>query len=184
MTPHAKIPTGVDVHAPLATLHHAHGSILAQMDALRGLPALVEAMERARQVAAGTLLLFRGDVLQHHEDEEKALFPAVVAAAEPGPEREEVEAMVTRLRFEHHAIERAWQDLQPSLRLVAAGRAEHLDTSAVERLVDAYRAHAGLEEERFLPLAQAILGRDARREEALGLELHMRRLPDAGVGHI
>jgi hypothetical protein len=49
-----------------------------------------------------------------------------------------------------------------------------VDTATVNTLVTEYRAHARLEEVAFLPLAQAILGRNSNHMAALGLSLHIR----------
>ena len=57
-------------------------------------------------------------------------------------------------------------------------RAVAIDPPLVACLVEAYTRHAHFEEEQFLPLAQTILGRDANHLAAVGLGLHMRRLPD------
>jgi hypothetical protein len=47
----------------------------------------------------------------------------------------------------------------------------------LEPLVTQYRAHAQFEEQSFLPLSQAILGRNSHHLAALGLSLHMRHTP-------
>ena len=44
-------------------------------------------------------------------------------------------------------------------------------------MVQRYQAHAQLEEQAFLPLAQTILGRNDNHMAALGLTLHMRHVP-------
>ena len=183
MSPSAAPPdTGVDIHAPFATLHHAHGAIASQLADLQGLPRLVEQMQRARELAARTLVLFNGEVLRHHQDEERELFPAALRSADPR-ERAALETMVARLRAEHRRIERLWRELEPQLKGVARGRAEPLDPGAVEQLVSLYAEHAAFEEQHFLPLAQEILGRDPHHLAAFGVSLHMRRLPDV-TGHI
>ena len=45
---------------------------------------------------------------------------------------------------------------------------------ALQAMVQRYQAHAKLEEQVFLPLAQTILGRNGNHMAALGLSLHMR----------
>ena len=47
---------------------------------------------------------------------------------------------------------------------------------AVQSLVRKYAAHAKLEQDQFLPLAERILGRDSTEMAALGLSLHMRHV--------
>jgi len=174
--------TGVAIDAPLATLYHAHGTIVSQLGELSDMPRLVVLMKRTREIAARMLVLFNGEVLRHHGDEERELFPAVLASAGPGEVRQ-VERMVDRLRAEHRWIEATWRDLEPSLKLAARGRADSIDASAVAHLVRLYEQHAQFEEEQFLPVAQQILGRDRNHLEALGVALHLRRVPDI-PGHV
>ncbi|MDP3827667.1 MAG: hemerythrin domain-containing protein, partial [Polaromonas sp.] len=76
-----------------------------------------------------------------------------------------------------------WKKLEPAVKAVAKSQSVDLDLDAVEELVHAYSSHARFEEEHFLPLAQAILGRNGNHMEALGLSLHLRHTPQP-VGHI
>src|SRR5512140_3461699 len=96
---HASAPQQhpVDLDAPLASFSHCHAGITAQLEALAGLPALVEAAQRAKEVAKGTVALFADAVFEHHAEEERELFPAVLRSAAPGAERERVGAMVAQL---------------------------------------------------------------------------------------
>ncbi len=128
------------------------------------------------------LVLFNGEVLRHHQEEEQQLFPAVLRSASEA-EQPAVAGMVERLRTEHRWVERLWRELEADLKLAARGRAEGLDAAAVSQLVRLYTQHAAFEERHFLPLAQAILGRRPRDLEALGLSMHMARLPEI-PGHV
>jgi len=176
------IDTGVDIDAPLATLHHAHGAIVGQLAELEDLPRLVVLSQRARELAARVLVLFNGEVLRHHQEEERQLFPAVQRSA-AAEERPGIARMVERLRSEHRWIERLWRELEPDLKLAARGRAEQLDAGKVTQLVRLYGQHAAFEEQHFLPLAQAILARRPHHLQALGLAMHMDRLPEIS-GHV
>ena len=64
---------------------------------LARLPALLDAADQARAVAADTLRLFDEGVLAHHLDEEKVLFPSVQRSAMPGDEAALVETLAERL---------------------------------------------------------------------------------------
>lgn len=176
------VDTGVDIHAPFATLHHSHEAIVSQLGQLDQLPQLVASMQQARELAARTLELFNGEVLRHHQDEERELFPAVLRAV-PEADKSAVASTIQRLLAEHRAIERIWRGLEPVLKEVARGRPEPLDAGAVALLVRLYEQHASFEEQHFLPLAQQVLGRDERELTALGMALHIRRLPTI-TGHI
>lgn len=163
---------------PLDGFSRCHLGILTQLAAVAELPQLMAAADKARHVAADTLSLFDSSVLQHHADEEKDLFPAVLRSAAPGEERERVGQMAQQLEGEHRAIEALWAQLKPAVKAVAHGRAgAGIDAEALEELTQLYLAHARFEEQHFLPLAQQILGRDSRHLAALGIALHMRHVP-------
>lgn len=163
--------------APLDQFSNCHAGIVSHLQAFGELPELLGPAERARQIAADMLAFFKDTVHEHHADEEKALFPAVLASAFRGEEQDRVRAMVGQLVAQHRAIESLWRLLEPELRKVAKGQASALATDAVQMLVSEYRAHAAFEEREFLPLAHAILGRNGNHMAALGLSLHMRHAP-------
>ncbi len=94
-------PPGGGADAPIAEFSKCHERILRKLEALGGLPALLDAATRARQVAADTVRFYRDVVLEHHVEEERDLFPAVLASATAGDERSRVQAIVERLTREH-----------------------------------------------------------------------------------
>jgi hypothetical protein len=171
------------IDTPLDGFSRCHLGILTKLAAAAELPQLIAAADKARHVAADMLSLFESSVLEHHADEEKDLFPAVLGSATPGEEREQVERMAQRLTAEHRAIEALWERLKPAVKAMAHGRPGELDAEAMEDLSRLYLAHARFEEQNFLPLAQQILGRDSRHLAALGIALHMRHVPQP-MGYI
>lgn len=171
---------------PLDTFTQCHAGILAQMHSFAELPALLEPAAQARRLAGQMLKFFPQVVREHHAEEEQELFPAVLGASVKGPERELVQVMVERLTAEHRQVEAMWSRLESALTAVAKGRDTELDASAVQRLVTTYIGHAQYEEQQFLPLAQALLGRNSDHMAALGLSIHLRHaLPEvlSRVGH-
>lgn len=165
--------------SPIEDFSQCHAGILSRLQALDTLPALLEPAARARQIAADTLKFLREAVFEHHAEEEQELFPAVLASARKGVEREKVQAIVTELTAEHRQVEAAWSALEPKLKAVAKGHDTDLDGVEVATLVRAYQAHARYEEEVFLPLSQTILGRNSNHLAALGVSLHLRHaLPE------
>lgn len=167
-------PTGTGADAPIAEFSKCHEGILRKLEALGGLPALLDAATRAREVAADTVRFYRDVVLEHHVEEERDLFPAVLASASAGDERNRVQAIVERLTREHREVERAFAKLEPALKEAARGHTAALDPAAVLAVVAKYEAHARFEEQEFLPLSQRILGRNGDHMAALGLALHLR----------
>ncbi len=166
--------TPVNTDAPLTNFAHCHEGILKRLNALDELPALLEPAARARQIAEQSLEFFREAIFEHHLEEERELFPAVLASAQPGEELEKVKAMVKRLTEEHRMVEALWKRLEKGLKPVAKGHSTDLDVTEVHRLEEEYTAQARFEEAEFLPLSEIILGRNSNHMAALGLSLHMR----------
>ncbi len=180
------VPTRADlleIERPLDVFSQCHSGIVSHLTALGDLPELAEAADRARAIAVGNLELFRHAVYEHHGDEEKELFPAVLRSALPGEEADAVALIVEELTRQHRAIEALWKEIEPAVKAVARGAHADLDAAAVHELVASYLEHAAYEEAEFLPLAQEILGRDSKHMAALGVSLHLRHAPQV-VGYI
>ena len=161
-------------HSPIDDFSQCHVGIVDHLQALGQLPALLEPAARARQIAADTVAFFREAVYEHHAEEERELFPAVLASAAKGVERDKVQAIVDELTAEHRQVEAAWSKLEPKLKAVAKGHEAEVDGAEITALVETYQAHARYEEEVFLPLSQSILGRNSNHLAALGMSMHMR----------
>ena len=169
-------PPAVNTDAPISNFNNCHVGILRRLNTLGELPALLEPAARARTIAEDSLEFFREAIFEHHLEEERELFPAVMASAQPGEELQRVKAMAQRLTDEHRAIEKLWKSLEKGLKQVAKGHSTELDVSDLQRLVAEYQAHAQYEETEFLPLSEQILGRNSNHMAALGLSLHMRHV--------
>lgn len=165
----------VDLTSPLNEFSLCHAGIVAQLSAVAALAMPPAADVQSRSIASALLALFRGTVPDHHADEEQELFPAVVRAASAGDERLRLQAMVDRLTTEHRVVEALWEELEPAASATARGRPGSMDHSVAADLVQRYLDHAAFEEQTFLPLAKAILGRSGERMAGLGLALHLRR---------
>jgi len=166
----------VDTAAPISNFNNCHVGIVKRLKALDELPALLEPAARARQIAEESLEFFREAIFEHHLEEERELFPAVIASAQAGDELTRVKAMAKRLTDEHRAVEALWKQLEKGLKPVAKGHSTNLDVSELHRLVTEYQAHANFEETEFLPLAEQILSRNSNHMAALGMSLHMRHV--------
>ena len=183
-TPIARTPATDPADAPLDTFSQCHAGILSNLQRFGELPALLEPAAKARQIATDMLTFFRDAVFEHHIDEERELFPAVLASATQGDEHDLVQLMVDRLTKQHRELEGLWKRLEPGLRKVAKGQPSDVSVEKIEQLVTQYRVHAEFEEREFLPLSQAILGRNANHLSALGLSLHMRHTPSPVKGYV
>lgn len=165
-----------DGGSPINNFTDSHEGIISNLKSLGEVPSLLEPALRAKAIAEKTLNFFRPAVFDHHREEEKDLFPAVLAAAEKGAERDKVKAMADSLTAEHRVIEAIWRELEPQLSKLASGHIGLMDTALVDHLVEKYQAHAMLEEQHFLPLAEVILRRKDPQMAELALSLHMRHV--------
>jgi hypothetical protein len=164
--------------APIANFSQCHAGIVSELDQLDRLPALLAPVAQARQIATHALGFFRTAAFEHHAEEERELFPAVLASASKGEEHDKVVALVDQLTHEHRQIEATWKLLEPALKAIAKGQDSRLPVdevaTMVASLVTDYRGHAHFEEVYFLPLSQTILSRNGDHMAALGLALHTR----------
>ena len=173
----------IDTDQPINTFMQCHAGFVTRLRVFAQLPELVEQARSAQLLAQEMLEMFRGPVLEHHADEERELFPAVLRSAQPGAEAQAAQQMVQRLESEHRYIEGLWKQLENQVGAAARGKAPELDAQAMEELVLAYLVHASFEEQHFLPLAEKILSRNGNHMAALGVALHLRHAPQP-VGYV
>lgn len=183
MTQIPKVQSDVDTDAPLTNFSHCHEGIVSHLNALGKLPPLYEAAVQAHALAQHSLAFFSAVIFEHHSEEERELFPAVLKSAAAGEEHDRVQVMVERLTAEHRHLEHLWKDIEPALKDIVKGKQAHLPEGGIESLVRLYLAHAHFEEQEFLPLSETILARNSNHMAALGLSLHMRHMPPA-VGYV
>lgn len=176
MSPNPNRPVAKPAETPLDNFSHCHDGIMTQLKVMAELPDLAAAAQRAREVAEATRQFFRNVIYNHHEEEERVLFEAVLASAQEGAEWAQVKAMTDRLTREHRAVEAMYVKLEPELKKMAKGQTGHFDHAAIETLVREYHAHAAFEESDFLPLSEQILSRNSNHMAALGLSLHIRHV--------
>ena len=126
--------------------HLAALSALARHMQAHGVDAEVE-----RQ-AASIEAFFSNVSVQHHLEEEKTVFPPLLASADA-----QLVATVRSLQQDHGWIEENWLELAPQLRAIASGYhwvdpAEFLH--AAEVFVDLCEGHVALEESVIYPQAK------------------------------
>ncbi len=164
-------PRPADGFTALDGCHRKTLAMLGELSALvadldyQGLTPL--ACESAAKIAA----FFSSEAREHHVDEERHLFPALVATGKP----ELVEA-VLHLQRDHDWLEEDWFDLAPQILAVSRGdRSYDIDVlrDGVPVLAALYRAHIELEESLIYPEARSRMGVDQRCE--MGREMAARR---------
>lgn len=127
----------------------------------------------ARAMAAEIVHFFSTMARQHHEDEERHVFPKLMASGDP-----EIVQAVLRLRQDHGWLHEDWMELSPQLDAVAAGQSWY-DIDAMHAGAEVFIAlshdHIALEESCIYPQARARLHTSERRE--MGREMAARRRP-------
>jgi hemerythrin-like domain-containing protein len=125
----------------------------------------------ARTLAAEIVRHFSTTARQHHEDEERHVFPKLATSADP-----EIAQTVLRLQQDHGWLEEDWIELSPQLEAVANGHAG-FDLDALREGAGVFTAlshdHIALEESIIYPKARARL-RPGERSE-MGREMAARR---------
>ena len=98
----------------------------------------------AREAVAEIIQFFSQTARQHHEDEERHVFPRLLGSDDP----ETVQA-VLRLQQDHHWMDVDWRELSPALAAIAAGQGGY-DVAALREGVEIFTAlthdHIALEE--------------------------------------
>lgn len=169
--PHSVAPS---FEVPLEMLAACHGRVQAQCDVLRRLGPHVDAHgvdAQAREAARSVMRYFDQAAPQHHADEERDLFPALLesmAGSDPVCLRE----LTAALSAEHRALEALWRALRDALqRMLDASQAP--DAALVEDFVARYLAHLQREDDELLPMAARLLDDDALAR--VGRAMRLRR---------
>ena len=127
----------------------------------------------ARSMAAAIVHFFSTAARQHHEDEERHVFPKLLACSDP-----EIVQAALRLQQDHRWMDVDWMELSPLLDAVAAGQSSY-DLDVFREGVEVFTAlshdHIALEESCIYPHARARLNAGERRE--MGREMAARRHP-------
>ncbi len=106
--------------------------------------------EQARVTAQSIRRYFSEASPLHHQDEERDLFPCLLAHASAKPPSiaaERVAGAIAALEAEHLEIRQAWMAIAPMLEEIEQGGAKRLDDALIAAFVSRYRAHLALEED-------------------------------------
>ena len=162
---------------PLEVLAACHGRIAKQCDTLEKLLAHLPAHgadAQAQQAARAVLAYFDTAAVQHHDDEERNLFPLLERVGASG-----ACDLVELLTHEHDELALLWRRLRMLLQQIETGAAATLDEALARRFVSVNRSHLEFENTRVLPLARQVLG--VAEIERLGRAMAARRgVPFAG----
>jgi len=155
-------------------LDACHRQTLVMLDKLATLVASLDngpPDPQARATAGEVVQFFSTTARQHHEDEERHVFPQLQDSADP----EIVQAVLT-LQQDHHWMDIDWRELSPALAAVAADQGGY-DLEALREGVEIFTAlsndHIALEESCIYPQARMRL-RSAELQQ-MGREMAERR---------
>jgi len=157
-------------------------------NSLQCLAHLAELVERvARNGADAKVRRLADDIVEHfstvarrhHEDEERHVFPPLIAKGDP----QTVQA-VLRLQQDHNWIEEDWMEIRPQLDAIAAGQ-NWVDIDLLREQTEVFSAlmrdHIALEESYVYPEARAGMAPTARHE--MGREMAARRRATRAKAH-
>jgi hemerythrin-like domain-containing protein len=168
-------PVSLDGFDVLDACHRQTVFKLGKLVALVARLKSLGADDEARAMASDVIRFFSTTAREHHEDEERHVFPKLLESADA-----EIVQAVLSLQQDHRWMSVDWAELSPQLEAVAAGQScPDLDTlhEGVEIFTTLSRAHIGLEESCIYPLARAEL--QARERHEMAREMANRRRSQA-----
>jgi hemerythrin-like domain-containing protein len=158
-----------------AVLDECHRQTLAALDALEALVARLQGGDSAdaqtRASAAGVDRHFSTTVRQHHDDEERHVFPKLALSAQP-----HIVEAVLRLQQDHDWLEEDWMEISPHVDAIASGQSWYdIDVLREGTAIFAAlsRDHIALEESCLYPEVRSRLRPGERHE--MGREMAARR---------
>jgi hemerythrin-like domain-containing protein len=150
--------SAVPESAGFEALDACHQQILVHLDMLAELAKHIENVgvdAKARQQAAAIETFFSGTSRQHHAEEEKNVFPPLLASGNA-----DLVTAVRSLQQDHGWIEENWLELAPQLRAIGEGN-NWIDTAEFQHYLGVFlelcRGHIALEETLIYPESKARL---------------------------
>jgi hemerythrin-like domain-containing protein len=167
----ATVPTTRDGFEVLDACHREILRTLNQLDSLVLRLGSGGPDAQARAMAGEIVRFFANTARQHHEDEERHVFPNLLNSGDP-----DIVQAVQRLQQDHHWLEADWRELGPQLDAVAGGQS-WTDVDVLREGAEVFAAllhdHIALEESVIYPQARARLRAGELRE--MGREMAARR---------
>ena len=146
--------------APLEMLAACHGRIQTQCATLlrlRSHVAMFGADDAASSAIRSVTRYFDGAAHDHHEDEERDLFPALLESM-AGSDAICIRQLVDSLTIDHRELERLWEILKAWLGRIEARDTASPETGEISLFVDLYDRHIAREQQELLPMAARLLG--------------------------
>ncbi|WP_395703211.1 hemerythrin domain-containing protein [Aquabacterium sp.] len=167
-------PDGMDL---LDGCHRRTALALDQLAAMVSRLSEQGADAETRRLARQVHEFFSTTVRQHHDDEERHVFPRMLASGDAA-----LMQTVLRLQTDHNWLEEDWLNLSPQLLAVAEGHVGY-EVEALrewsEVFIGLLRDHMALEESVIYPQARAKLGERERHDIGRQIASRRRGLADA-----
>jgi hemerythrin-like domain-containing protein len=144
--------------APFEALDACHREVVAHLQTLNRLVLHLDAQgldDQARSMAAEVVGFFNETAQQHHAEEERLVFPPLLAGTDP-----DLIEHVRHLQMDHGWLEEDWKQLELQLGAVSGGYSWFdLDElrSGSEVFTALYHDHIALEESLVYPEAMRVL---------------------------
>jgi hemerythrin-like domain-containing protein len=168
--------TTVGFDDPLEMLLACHRRIEKQLDTLQRLRAHLAARgvdAEASAAAQSVLRYFLKAAQDHHEDEEKDLFPLLEKRITDPGEMARFRVLREKLEHDHREVEHLWARLKKPLEGIAEGLTRSLAADDVQVFVATYASHILAEEAALEELVTRWL--DEGDRAALGRSMSARR---------
>jgi len=159
--------------APIDMLDACHGMLQQHLRLIWWLADYVPrhgADASAQRIAETVLRYFTIAAIVHHDDEERDLFPALLAAV-PRQQRRVTKALIDRLLAEHQRMAALREPVLAKLLSITQGRAAVLAVDEVEPLASLYVEHIRVETGEILPLARRVLPAEMIRSLAVTMSV-------------
>ena len=147
---------------PIEILEACHERVKNHCQILQRLSNHLEKVgidDQAKLASKNLLRYFDLAAKNHHEDEEKNLFP-MLQESMAGSDAICINELIIRLRKEHQILETIWQEIKRPLELIASGKEAVINQSNIRLLAKTYEQHITLEEDELLPLAKRLLNEE------------------------
>lgn len=140
-------------------LYACHDRVERQCETLARLAQhlLTHGSDQAAQQASRSILRYFDQAApNHHADEERDVFPALLSAAAVHG-ISDLPSLVEQLLADHRKLEQIWTGLSAELKEIAGGQPVQLHADQLDRFLKCYQAHIELENKVLFPKINELL---------------------------
>ena len=152
----------VGLDQPIEILTACHERVINHCEILERLSNHLKKIgvdDQAILASKNLLRYFEVAAKNHHEDEEKNLFPMLLDSM-AGSDAVCITGIINTLKDEHLLLEKIWRKLNAPLKLISSGIHAQIDESQIKLLTEIYKKHINLEENELFPMAKRLLNEE------------------------